>query len=78
MLTDKRLKYIAENPDAHLPEMAEMARELLRLRQALGEPYAIIEPLGMHYIADGNAAMIWPAQFRQHQDVCLYRLDEGE
>lgn len=78
MLTDKRLKHIADNPDAHLPEMVDMAHELLRLRQALAEPYAIIEPMGINYIADGNAAMVWPARYRQHQDVYLYRFDDGE
>jgi len=78
MLSDERLHYIAGNPDSNSPEAVEMAREILRYRCALAEPYAIIEPLGMQYISDGAGAMVFPPRYRERNDVCLYRLNENE
>jgi len=76
MLSDERLQYIAGHPDNNSPEAVEMAREILRYRAALAEPFAIIEPIGMHYISDGNGAMIYPARYRERNDIYLYRLNE--
>jgi len=78
MLSDERLQYIAGNPDNNSPEAVEMAREILRYRRALAEPYAIIEPLGMQYLGDGNGAMVFPPRSRERNDINLYRLDENE
>ncbi|MCE0491047.1 hypothetical protein LU196_13450 [Pantoea sp. Mb-10] len=77
MLSDKRLQYISDHPEENSPESVEMAQEILRYRRALAEPLAVIEPLGMKYVEDGNGAMVWPARYRDHKDIFLYRLDES-
>ncbi|PJZ04126.1 hypothetical protein PRCB_17780 [Pantoea rodasii] len=77
MISDDRLRYLAHDPDGNGQEAAEMALEILRLRRALGAPWAIVEPLGEKYVGDGNAAMIWPAHLAGHGDVYLYRVEEA-
>ncbi|ADU72125.1 hypothetical protein [Pantoea sp. At-9b] len=72
MLTDERLRYIAGQSGGLFAEAAEMARELLHYRRALDSPVVIIEPLGLLYIGDGKGAMIWPARYRQRNDIPLY------
>lgn len=51
-----------------------MAQEILRLRSAMAEPWAVVEPLGAKYVGDGRAAMIWPAHLAARGDIYLYRL----
>ncbi|KJV33728.1 hypothetical protein [Pantoea sp. SM3] len=75
MISEDRLSQIASNPDSHDAEVVTMAKELLQLRRSLGEPWAVVQPLGELYVEDGNAAMIWPVSLAERGDVCLYRLD---
>lgn len=76
MLSEDRLSQIAGNPESHDPEAAAMAQEILHLRRTLGEPWAVVQPLGELYVEDGNAAMIWPASLAESGDICLYRLEK--
>jgi len=75
MISNERLKSIAENEIDDVPEVGEMAREILDYRRALSKPWAIIEPLGSKYVEDGNGAMVWAARYGSRQDIPLYRLD---
>lgn len=78
MLSEDQLRSIADKQEASASEIALMAQEILRYRQALAEPWAIVEPLGVKYVEDGNAAIIWPARYRERHDISLYRLDITE
>lgn len=75
MISNKRLQRIAENDIYNVPEVREMAREILYYRRALSKPWAIIEPLGSKYIEDGKGAMVWAARYSGRHDIPLYRLD---
>ncbi|WP_058962405.1 hypothetical protein [Type-E symbiont of Plautia stali] len=75
MISNKRLQRIAENDNDIVPEVREMAREILDYRRALSKPWAIIEPLGSKYVEDGKGAMVWAARYSGHHDIPLYRLD---
>ncbi|MFY0402684.1 hypothetical protein ACOMDP_08635 [Pantoea dispersa] len=76
MLSDARLQFISSHPEENEPEAVSMARELLRYRSALAQPWAVVEGLGVKYVEDGNGAMIWPARYCERGDTLLYRLDQ--
>ena len=75
MLSDSRLEFISSHPEENEPEAVSMARELLRYRSALARPWAVVEELGVKYVEDGKAAMVWPARYGARGDTLLYRLE---
>ena len=77
MISEERLSEIAENPDSYGAEAVAMAQEILQLRRTLGTPWAVVQSLGERYVEDGNAAMIWPANLAEHNDIYLYRLSKN-
>ncbi|MCA1179356.1 MULTISPECIES: hypothetical protein [unclassified Pantoea] len=76
MISNERMQSIAENEIDDVPEIREMAREILDYRRALSKPWAIIEPLGSKYVEDGKGAMVWAARYSGRHDIPLYRLDD--
>ncbi|MDJ0035496.1 hypothetical protein QM637_06580 [Pantoea allii] len=72
MLTEEQLNDIVSHPDEVSHQVVAMAKELLAYRAAFAHPYAVIEPLGMTYIGDENAAMVWHPKHVEEGDTCLY------
>lgn len=72
MLTDEQLNHIVSHPNDVPHQVVAMAKELLAYRAAFAQPYAVIEPLGMTYIGDENAAMVWHPKHSEDGDTHLY------
>ncbi|MCK0555795.1 hypothetical protein [Pantoea ananatis] len=72
MLTEEQLNHIVTHPDDVSHQVVAMAKELLAYRAAFAQPYAVIEPLGMTYIGDENAAMVWHPKHGDDDDTRLY------